>query len=329
MGKKKKVEEKAPEEEAEKDEAPEKSPVKEAAADGGGDVDQAAVDALGAEIRELKEKLKAEGLSGKKLNDHPDIKEKVEQLTALKAGGPAPPAAKGGGGYAPSNPPVAPAREEKAEDEDDNAKSEEEEKAEKEPEKPPEKPFVPFKPHTEYPDITGPIAMDLYCPHCGLPPDYCIWGPSWEKCKPWCLENYPQYYPEFSGVSLEDAKKTAEEATEKGKVKELPGGKKKREQSPRIQVKKLTRGGRKCVTTVSGLDTFQVDMDKAAKIFKKRFACGASVVKGQPGQGGDEVEIQGDFEEELIDVLTDNFKQIPEDKIFFVEGGTKKAGKKK
>lgn len=321
MGKKKKAEEKAPEEEAEKEETPEK-PVA-----GDGDVDQAAVDALGAEIRELKEKLKAEGLSGKKINDHPEVQEKVQQLVALKAGGPAPPAK--GGGYAPSSPPVA-AKEEKDDKEDDkDDKDEEAEKPEKEPEKPPEKPVVPFRPHTDYPPITGPIEMDMYCPIDGLPPDYCIFGPSWEKSKPWCLEHYPQYYPEFSGVNLEDAKKSAEEAAEKGKVKELPGGKKKREASPRITVKKLTRGGRKCVTCVAGLDTFQVDMEKAAKIFKKKFACGASVVKGQPGQGGDEVEIQGDFEEELIEVLTDNFKQIPEDKISFAEGGTKKAGKKK
>lgn len=59
-----------------------------AAAAGGND---AAITALGDEIRVLKEKLKAEGLSGKKVNEHPEIKAKVEQLQALKAGGaPAP-----------------------------------------------------------------------------------------------------------------------------------------------------------------------------------------------------------------------------------------------
>eukprot|EP00746_Dinoflagellata_sp_MGD_P161058 gnl/MRDRNA2_/MRDRNA2_88081_c0_seq1.p1 gnl/MRDRNA2_/MRDRNA2_88081_c0~~gnl/MRDRNA2_/MRDRNA2_88081_c0_seq1.p1 ORF type:complete len:273 (-),score=88.38 gnl/MRDRNA2_/MRDRNA2_88081_c0_seq1:106-924(-) len=271
---------------------------------------------------------------GKKKKAEEKVEEKEPDPDAEEEDAPEKPAKeaskKEGGGYAPSNPPVA-AKEKKEEDNDDGDGDEKADKAAKgdeEPPKPVEKPVVPFRPHTDYPPITGPIEMDKYCPHDGLPPDYCIHGPCWEKSKPWCLEHYPQYYPEFSGVSLEDAKKDAQEATEKGKVKELPGGKKKRELSPRITVKKLTRGGRKCVTVVAGLDTFQVELEKAAKMFKKRFACGASVVKGQP-PAGDEVEIQGDFEEELVDLLTDNFKQIPEDKIFFAEGGTKKGGKKK
>lgn len=272
---------------------------------------------------------------GKKKKAEEKVEEKEPDAEAEKEEAPekpvkeAPAAKKEGGGYAPSDPPVAPAKEEeKDEDDDEKAEKGDETKDAAEPPKPLEKPVVPFRPHTDYPPITGPIEMDKYCPFDGLPPDYCIHGPCWEKSKPWCLENYPQYYPEFSGVSLEDAKKDAQEATEKGKIKELPGGKKKRELSPRITVKKLTRGGRKCVTVVTGLDTFQVELDKAAKIFKKRFACGASVVKGQaPAQ--DEVEIQGDFEEELVDVIADNFKQIPEDKIHFEAGGTKKGGKKK
>jgi len=49
----------------------------------GGDVD-AQVTALGDEIRLLKEKLKGEGLKGKALNDHPEIKEKVAKLQELK-----------------------------------------------------------------------------------------------------------------------------------------------------------------------------------------------------------------------------------------------------
>eukprot|EP00746_Dinoflagellata_sp_MGD_P116036 gnl/MRDRNA2_/MRDRNA2_51974_c0_seq1.p1 gnl/MRDRNA2_/MRDRNA2_51974_c0~~gnl/MRDRNA2_/MRDRNA2_51974_c0_seq1.p1 ORF type:complete len:628 (+),score=183.45 gnl/MRDRNA2_/MRDRNA2_51974_c0_seq1:133-2016(+) len=55
---------------------------------------QAEIDAIGQEIRELKEKLKAEGLSGKKVNEHPEVKEKVAKLQELKSGGE--PAAKNG-----------------------------------------------------------------------------------------------------------------------------------------------------------------------------------------------------------------------------------------
>jgi hypothetical protein len=52
-----------------------------------GIVDETAIKAVGDEIRVLKEKLKAEGLSGKKINDHPDITRLVKQLTELKQGG--------------------------------------------------------------------------------------------------------------------------------------------------------------------------------------------------------------------------------------------------
>jgi density-regulated protein DRP1 len=227
--------------------------------------------------------------------------------------------------------------EDTRDDEDENSEEEEEEGEEKpkvaqkeQPKEDDKKPAAPapieFKPHDSYPPMTGPVEVE-YCPHDGLPPDFCQYGPSWEKSKPWCLEHYPHYYPELSGVSLEDAKKAAEAASEKSKVKELPGGKKKREVSPRVTIKKLTRGGRKCVTSVTGLEGFEVKMDAVAKAFKTRFACGCSVVKGDNGLP-DSVDIQGDFEDEVVDQLVDKFK-IPQEKISLAAGGTKKAGKKK
>jgi len=200
-------------------------------------------------------------------------------------------------------------------------------KAEKKEEKPKPKPFsCPFVPHKEEPDIEGAVTIE-YCPTCGLPPDFCQFGPSWEKCKPWCMEKYPQYYPELSGVSLEDAKKTAEALEDKSKEKLLPGGKKKKEATPQITIKKLSRGGRKCVTTVTGLEGFGVKLDAAAKLFKKKFACGSAVVKGDNGQP-DYIEIQGDFEEEVIDVVQSEHKDIDRKKFTVAEGGTKKKGKR-
>jgi len=60
------------------------APKPAAAPAAGGDI-QAQVTAVGDEIRVLKEKLKGEGLSGKKINEHPEIKEKVAKLQELKA----------------------------------------------------------------------------------------------------------------------------------------------------------------------------------------------------------------------------------------------------
>uniref|UniRef100_A0A7S2LRU2 SUI1 domain-containing protein n=1 Tax=Zooxanthella nutricula TaxID=1333877 RepID=A0A7S2LRU2_9DINO len=194
--------------------------------------------------------------------------------------------------------------------------------------KAPPKPFsVEFTPHRDDPAMEAPLDVE-YCPTCGLPPDFCQYGPSWEKCKPWALQHYPKYYPELSGVSIEEAKKGKEAAEEKdsSKVKELPGGKKKRAASPHVTIKKLSRGGRKCVTCVTGLEGFGVNLDSAAKFFKKKLACGVAVVKGDPGQP-DSVDIQGDFEEELIDLCEKEYKEIPRAKFTIVEGGTKKKGK--
>lgn len=70
------------------------------AGDGG---DQAQIDAVGNQIRDLKEKLKSEGLAGKKINDHPEVKALVEKLQALKSGA------------APAAAPAAPVAEKKAE----------------------------------------------------------------------------------------------------------------------------------------------------------------------------------------------------------------------
>lgn len=165
-----------------------------------------------------------------------------------------------------------------------------------------------------------------YCEVCGLPPDFCMYGPCWEKCKPWCIENVPYLYPELGSVSLDDAKKGAAEAAEQSKVKLLPGGKKKREASPSVQIKKLTRGGRKCVTSIQGLELFDVKLEAAAKTFKKKFACGSAVVKGDNGLP-DCIEIQGDVGPELAELLVDEFG-VPEDKVHAVEGGTKRKGKK-
>eukprot|EP00927_Polykrikos_kofoidii_P057781 TRINITY_DN5196_c0_g3_i1.p1 TRINITY_DN5196_c0_g3~~TRINITY_DN5196_c0_g3_i1.p1 ORF type:complete len:523 (+),score=117.74 TRINITY_DN5196_c0_g3_i1:87-1571(+) len=63
----------------------------------GGNV-EAEVKAVGDELRALKEKLKSEGLSGKKMNEHAEVKALVEKLSGLKqqlpAGAPTAPSAK-------------------------------------------------------------------------------------------------------------------------------------------------------------------------------------------------------------------------------------------
>lgn len=56
-------------------------------------------------------------------------------------------------------------------------------------------------------------------------------------------------------------------------------------------IQRVTRAKHKVATVITGLDAFGTQLDAAAKLFKKRFACGSSAVKGLPGQN-DHVEIQ-------------------------------------
>jgi seryl-tRNA synthetase len=65
--------------------SPKASPKAAPAAPAGNEDIAAKVLAVGDELRILKEKLKGDGLSGKKLNEHPEVKAKVAELQELKA----------------------------------------------------------------------------------------------------------------------------------------------------------------------------------------------------------------------------------------------------
>ncbi|RUS29884.1 translation initiation factor SUI1 [Jimgerdemannia flammicorona] len=88
-------------------------------------------------------------------------------------------------------------------------------------------------------------------------------------------------------------------------------------QASKIIIKRVERTKRKCVTTVYGLEVFDVDLKKAAKMFATKFACGSSVAKNNQGQ--DEIVVQGDFSDEIMDLITENWPIIPEDNIDLVE----------
>ena len=96
------------------------------------------------------------------------------------------------------------------------------------------------------------------------------------------------------------------------------------------------RSKNKKVTIVKGLSSFGklntlfyavsienrllgIDPKAAGKFFSSRFACGCSV-------GPDEVTIQGDFKDDLFDVIPEKWKQIDEDDIEDLGGEEKLPG---
>ncbi|KAL4560320.1 hypothetical protein LXL04_032470 [Taraxacum kok-saghyz] len=129
-----------------------------------------------------------------------------------------------------------------------------------------------------------------YCGACGLPAEYCEFGPDFEKCKPWLIQNAPQLYPDLIKES---------NSNEADRV------------SDQLQTSSITD-----VTGPSG-----VKLSDASKKLGKKFATGASVVKGPTEK--DQVDVQGDISYDIVEFITDTWPDVPESAIYFIEDGKK------
>ncbi|PIM98322.1 Density-regulated protein related to translation initiation factor 1 (eIF-1/SUI1) [Handroanthus impetiginosus] len=174
----------------------------------------------------------------------------------------------------------------------------------------------------------------LYCGVCGLPAEYCEFGPDFEKCKPWLIQNAPDLYPDLiKGAGGEDADKVSDQlrsasissdagsSKPKEEVKRLPGGKIKKKEKQEVIIEKMTRNKRKCITTVKGLELFGVKLSDASKKLGKKFATGASVVKGPTEK--EQIDVQGDIAYDIVEFITETWPDVPETAIFFIEDGKK------
>jgi density-regulated protein len=83
----------------------------------------------------------------------------------------------------------------------------------------------------------------------------------------------------------------------------------KTEKAKTIVIKVEKRGGKKMNTLIIGLDDFGVDLKDAAKIMKKKFACGCGVSKNADNRF--EVEIQGSFIGEAARLLVGKDFDVP------------------
>jgi translation initiation factor 1 (eIF-1/SUI1) len=79
----------------------------------------------------------------------------------------------------------------------------------------------------------------------------------------------PSEGAEGGGGEKEEKPKKKKDKTEEAK------------KGPKVMVSRLSRGKRKFLTLVSGLEAFGVVPKDACSIFKKKFACGVSQVKGE------------------------------------------------
>ncbi|KAL8160850.1 hypothetical protein V2J09_012339 [Rumex salicifolius] len=228
----------------------------------------------------------------------------------------------------------------------------------------------------------------LYCGVCRLPAEYCEFGPEFDKCKPWLIQNAPDLYPD---LPKDDADKVSDQlqstsissssgasSTPKPEeVKRLPGGKVKKKatlskigrpafdiaadlqalslltytvhhynlpiappfpspsacssfcltrscmlarqsmeagliwekkgmgERKEVIIEKVVRNKRKCITTVKGLELFAVKLSDASKKLGKKFATGASVVKGPTEK--EQIDVQGDISFDVVEFITDTW----------------------
>ncbi|KAL1926212.1 hypothetical protein VTP01DRAFT_6077 [Rhizomucor pusillus] len=177
----------------------------------------------------------------------------------------------------------------------------------------------------------------LYCGICTMPPEFCEFSGTQNKCKEWLQKNHENVYNKLYGdvdavtekvaqVSVEESEAGRSNRTfVKDKSAQLEAKLERENQkkkTSRVLVKRVERTKRKCITIVHGLEVFDVDLKKAAKMFANRFACGSSVAKNNQNQ--DEIVVQGDFSDELVELILSTWPQVPEDNVECVEEKKKK-----
>ncbi|KAJ3034162.1 Translation machinery-associated protein 22 [Rhizophlyctis rosea] len=171
----------------------------------------------------------------------------------------------------------------------------------------------------------------LYCGVCSMPPEYCEYSGSTEKCKKWLNDEHPdvfaKLYPDVDLSKELEEKATVKDGEGEGekkapKVKESAAEKeRKKKLASHVIINRIERTKRKRVITVTGLENFDVDLKKAAKLFATKFACGASVTKNPQGQ--DEIVVQGDVQDDIYDLVRETWPQVPEEQIDVTEGKKK------
>eukprot|EP01034_Spumella_vulgaris_P025111 gene25111-31526_t len=172
-------------------------------------------------------------------------------------------------------------------------------------------------------DFNQPQSV-LYCPTCTMPPEFCEFGATFDKCAPWILENCQEALSEkvladlLGKASLDDPEGEGEKKKEKKKGGGAAALKKATVYNTRVVIAKIQRQKRKYVTVVSGLETVpDLKIKDAAKIFGKKFSSGASI-SDSAQTNEKEVTIQGDLTFDLPPLLISEFK-VPPNCIFFLE----------
>ncbi|XP_068608885.1 density-regulated protein isoform X3 [Brachionichthys hirsutus] len=169
-----------------------------------------------------------------------------------------------------------------------------------------------FDPESKYP------LKVLYCGVCSLPSEYCEYMPEPAKCRHWLEKNFPDVFAKMTVGNAPKQEPGAREVPLAGedeeKKKQRRGGRglirqKKKTVPQKVSIAKIPRAKKKYVTRVCGLATFDIELKEAQRFFAQKFSCGASVT------AEDEIIIQGDFTDDIIDVIQEKWPEVDDESI--------------
>uniref|UniRef100_A0A3B5AX06 Density-regulated protein n=1 Tax=Stegastes partitus TaxID=144197 RepID=A0A3B5AX06_9TELE len=165
---------------------------------------------------------------------------------------------------------------------------------------------------TADPDSKYPLKV-LYCGG-----TYCEYMPEPAKCRQWLEKNFPDVFARMTVANTPKQEPGTGDAPPAGeeeeKKKQKRGGRgqikqKKKTVPQKVTIAKIPRAKKKYVTRVCGLATFDIDLKEAQRFFAQKFSCGASVT------AEDEIIIQGDFTDDIIDVIQEKWPEVDDDSI--------------
>ncbi|KAM8828301.1 density-regulated protein isoform 2-T2 [Spinachia spinachia] len=170
---------------------------------------------------------------------------------------------------------------------------------------------------TYHSDSKYPLKV-LYCGVCSLPTEYCEYMPEPAKCRHWLEKNFPDVFATMTVASAPKQDLSTGEAPPAGeeeeKKKQKRGGRgqikqKKKTLPQKVTIAKIPRAKKKYVTRVCGMATFDIELKEAQRFFAQKFSCGASVT------AEDEIIIQGDFTDDIIDVIQEKWPEVDDESI--------------
>ncbi|VFV23685.1 density-regulated protein [Lynx pardinus] len=163
-------------------------------------------------------------------------------------------------------------------------------------------------------DADYPLRV-LYCGVCSLPTEYCEYMPDVAKCRQWLEKNFPN---EFAKLTVENSPKQESGISEGQGTAGEEEEKKKQKRGGRGQIKQKKK------TTTKGYDS-QNSQSKEEICNESMWPCNFwlgwqrvakwLVPSGNDMTGEDEIIIQGDFTDDIIDVIQEKWPEVDDDSI--------------